>query len=74
MEIAMPRKKTPELKDVLKHPVVQRVTDDVNAELLERRQYKPPVCKAFSQKFTTLKQTDAFKFTVDKEAQKQLFS
>ena len=72
MEIAMPRKKTPELKDVLKHPVVQRVTDDVNAELLERRQYKPPVCKAFSQKFTTLKQTDAFKFTVDKEAQKQL--
>jgi len=68
----MPQKKALELKDVLKHPAVQRVTNDVNAELLERRQYQPPVCKAFSQKFTTLKLTDAFKFTVDKEAQKQL--
>ena len=61
-----------EMKNVLKHPVVLRVTDDTNPELLERRQYPPPVCKAFSQKFTILKETDQFKFTVDKEAQKQL--
>ena len=70
----MPGKKSfkMQIKDVLKHPVVLKVTDDVNPELLERRQYAPPVCKAFSRKFTILKETDQFKFTVDKAAQKQL--
>jgi hypothetical protein len=29
-----------EMKNVLKHPVVLKVTDDINAELLERRQYE----------------------------------
>ena len=70
----MPGKKSSKLKlqDVLKHPVVRKVTDDTNPELLERRNYLPPVCKAFSQKYTVLKETDRFKFTVDKEAQKKL--
>ncbi len=73
-ETAMPGKKSSKLKlqDVLKHPVVRKVTDDTNPELLERRNYLPPVCKAFSQKYTVLKETDRFKFTVDKEAQKKL--
>jgi pyrophosphate--fructose-6-phosphate 1-phosphotransferase len=73
-ETAMPGKKASKLKlqDVLKHPVVRRVTDDTNPELLERRNYLPPVCKAFSQKYTVLKETDRFKFTVDNEAQKKL--
>jgi pyrophosphate--fructose-6-phosphate 1-phosphotransferase len=44
----------------------------VNAELLERRRYAPPTCKAFSKKITRLRQTHEFNFTVDKEAQKQL--
>ena len=65
------RSKT-EMKNVLQHPVVRRVTDDTNPELVERRQYSPPVCSAFSQKFTILKETDQFNFTVDKEARKQL--
>jgi pyrophosphate--fructose-6-phosphate 1-phosphotransferase len=70
----MPGKKSSKskLKDVLKHPVVRRVTGDTNPELLERRRYQPPVCKAFSQKYTALKETDQFTFTVDQEAQKQL--
>ena len=70
----MPGKKASKLKlqDVLKHPVVRKVTDDTNPELLERRNYLPPVCKAFSQKYTVLKETDRFKFTVDNEAQKKL--
>ena len=70
----MPGKKPikKQMKDLAQHPVVLRVTDDTNPELLERRQYSPPFCKAFSQKFTILKETDQFKFTVDKEAQKQL--
>jgi pyrophosphate--fructose-6-phosphate 1-phosphotransferase len=70
----MPGKKTVkmEISDVLKHPVVLSVTDDTNPELLERRQYSPPVCNVFSREFTILKETDRFKFSVDKEAQKQL--
>ena len=70
----MPGKKTAkmEINDVLKHPVVRKVTDDTNPELLERRQYSPPVCNVFSREFTILKETDRFKFSVDKEAQKQL--
>ncbi|MGD2187615.1 MAG: 6-phosphofructokinase [Desulfobacterales bacterium] len=68
----MSRKKALELKDILDHPKVQQITDDVNAELLARRRYSPPLCTAFSKKFTLLKETDRFKFSVDKEAQKQL--
>ncbi len=70
----MPGKKTSKMKmkDMLKHPVVLRVTDDINPELVERRQYSPPACKAFSREFTVLKETDQFTFMVDKEAQKQL--
>ena len=60
------------LPELLKHPKVLNVTEDVNAELLERRQYSPPVCSALSQKFSRLHPTDEFKFTVDKEAAKQL--
>ncbi len=60
------------LPELLKHPKVLNVTEDVNAELLERRQYSPPVCSALSQKFSRLQPTDEFKFTVDKEAAKQL--
>jgi pyrophosphate--fructose-6-phosphate 1-phosphotransferase len=68
----MPGKKALKFEDILKHPQVQKVTDDINAELLERRQYKPPICHAFTQQFTILKETDQFKFKIDKEAQKQL--
>ena len=70
----MPAKKSikMEMKDLSQHPVVLRVTDDTNPEMLERRQYSPPVCNAFSREFTILKETDQFKFTVDKEAKKQL--
>ncbi len=68
----MPGKKSLKINNLLKHPSVLKATDNLNAEVLERRQYCPPVCNAFLQKFTRLLQTDDFKFTVDKEAQKQL--
>jgi len=71
-EATMPGKKALKLEDILKHPQVQKVTGDINAELLERRQYKPSICRAFTQQFTILKDTDQFKFKIDKEAQKQL--
>ena len=68
----MSRKKALQLEDILKHPKVLKTTDDISAELLERRRYSPPACKAFSKKYTLLKETDQFKFTVHKEAEKQL--
>jgi pyrophosphate--fructose-6-phosphate 1-phosphotransferase len=68
----MSQKKALKLEDILKHPKVRKITDDVNAELLERRRYSPPTCTVFSKKFTLLKETDQFRFTVHKEAEKQL--
>ena len=68
----MPEKKSIQIKDLLKHPQVLKVTDNVNAELLERRQYSPPVCQALTKKFSRLQQADGFQFSVDPEAQKQL--
>jgi len=70
----MPGKKKMKMKmkELSQHPAVLRATDDINPELLERRGYSPRVCSAFSQKYTVLKETDEFEFTVDKEAQKQL--
>ena len=68
----MSSKKAPKLKDILKHPKVQEITDNTNAELLERRQYSPPRCSALAKKYTLLIDADQYKFTVDKAAQKQL--
>ena len=53
----MPGKKTVKkgIKNLLQHPVVLKVTDDTNPELLERRQYEPPICEAFSREFTIIK-------------------
>jgi pyrophosphate--fructose-6-phosphate 1-phosphotransferase len=68
----MSQKKPLKLEDILKHPQAQKITDDVNAVLLERRRYSPPICTVFSKTFTLLKETDQFKFTVHKEAEKQL--
>jgi pyrophosphate--fructose-6-phosphate 1-phosphotransferase len=71
-ESDMPGKKPMSVPDLLKHAKVLKVTADASAELLERRQYSPPVCSALSQKFSRLQPTDEFKFTVDKEAAEQL--
>jgi pyrophosphate--fructose-6-phosphate 1-phosphotransferase len=68
----MSGKKPIPMPELLKHPKVLKATEDVNAELLERRQYSPPVCKALSKKYSRLQPTDEFHFTMDKEAQKQL--
>ncbi|MGD8757108.1 MAG: phosphofructokinase, partial [Desulfobacterales bacterium] len=68
----MSSKKRIEIGELLKHPKVRKVTDNVNAALQERRRYSPPVCKALSKKYSRLQPTDDFHFTVDKEAQKQL--
>lgn len=60
------------LEEILNLPQVRKATDDINSELLERRQYEPPKCNVFSYPCTTLRETDQYRFEVDKEAEKQL--
>jgi len=59
-------------EDLLKHPLVQKATDNVNPELIERRAYIPPICDVFSHRFTSLKDDDSYRFEIDKEAKKVL--
>ncbi|MBW2409013.1 MAG: 6-phosphofructokinase [Deltaproteobacteria bacterium] len=65
-------KNVPDLKQLLNHPTVQRVIDNVNPDSSERRDYSPPVCAAFEKPYTVLKETDRYKFTIDNAARKQL--
>ena len=60
------------LEDLLKHPEVQKVTSNINQELVERREYAPPVCKVFTYPYTALQDNSKFRFVVDNEAKKQL--
>jgi pyrophosphate--fructose-6-phosphate 1-phosphotransferase len=72
MEVTMPDSRTINLKELLNHPQVKKVTDDVNAELLDRRQYSPPQCEVFSYPYTILEDSDRYRFELDMEAEKQL--
>jgi len=60
------------IEDLLKNPEVQKVISNINRELIERRAYIPPKCKAFESAFTRLKDSDRFKFNIDREAKNQL--
>ncbi|MDH3567709.1 MAG: phosphofructokinase, partial [Desulfobacteraceae bacterium] len=60
------------IEDLLKIPEVQRATRSINPELIERRGYVPPKCKIFESACTILENSDRFKFTIDREARKQL--
>ena len=68
----MPQNKVLNLEEILNHPQVKKVTDDVNAEMHERRKYSPPQCAVFSNSFTVLEETDQYRFELDREAVKQL--
>jgi pyrophosphate--fructose-6-phosphate 1-phosphotransferase len=68
----MPGQKITNLEEILSHPQVKRATDDINPELRERREYRPPQCDVFSKPYTVLRETDAYRFELDKEAEKQL--
>jgi len=68
----MPGKETISLEEILTHPKVKKVTDDINAELLERKSYSPLCCEAFFHSYTVLQDTDRYRFELDREAEKQL--
>ena len=60
------------LQEILSSSTVQKAVDDVNRELTERRSFQPPACSVFSHAYTVLEDTDAYRFTVDQEAERQL--
>ena len=68
----MPKKNRISIEDVLKNPEVQRATNNINQELIERREYIPPKCNVFNNNFTTLKDADQYRFHIDEEAKKRL--
>jgi pyrophosphate--fructose-6-phosphate 1-phosphotransferase len=60
------------IEDLLKNPEVKKAADNINQELIERRKYIPPKCDVFTSSYTVLKDKDDFKFSIDREARKQL--
>ena len=68
----MPRKEAISLEEILNHPKVKKATDDINAEMLERRAYKPLKCKVFSSPYTVLRETGRYRFEIDRQAKKLL--
>jgi len=60
------------IEDLLKNPEVEKAASNINQELIERSQYIPPKCDVFTNPYTVLKDNDDFKFSIDREARKQL--
>jgi pyrophosphate--fructose-6-phosphate 1-phosphotransferase len=60
------------IEDLLKNPDVQEAAGNINQELIERSQYIPPKCSVFASPYTVLQDNHHFKFSVDKEASRQL--
>lgn len=59
-------------KDILRSPEVADVTGNVNPELIERREYSPPVCDVYLSPYTALRDADRYRFDLDKEAEREL--
>ncbi len=67
----MPGEKTKSIEDLMKRPEVEKAVNNINLELIERRQYSPPKCEVFSHPYTALRD-EHYTFFIDKEATKEL--
>ena len=61
-----------DLQGILQSATVKKAVDDVNREMAERRAFQPPLCSVFAHPYYVLDDTDAYRFTVDREAERQL--
>ena len=68
----MPEKEAINIEEFLNRPDVKHVTGSVNSELLERRNYKPPVCDVFNNPYTIAKEIEEYAFDIDREANRKL--
>ncbi len=60
------------VETLLRQPEIQKVTNNINPELLERRAYCPPICDVFAGACTRIKEDGPYYFTIHQEAMKQL--
>jgi pyrophosphate--fructose-6-phosphate 1-phosphotransferase len=60
------------LATLLQHPEVEAVTRDINQERIDRRQYRPPLCRVLTHPLTCLSEDERYGFSIDPEAQRQL--
>ncbi|MBA4369867.1 MAG: phosphofructokinase, partial [Desulfobacterium sp.] len=60
------------LKKLMSHPEVLKATSNVNQELLERREYNPPICDVFKSRYNYLETLEEYCFELDRETKKQL--
>jgi len=68
----MPVKKTVSIEKLLNNSQVKRVTDNINQELIERRESIPPKCDVFKKDYTKLIEDSNYRFEIDKEARGKL--
>ncbi len=68
----MPRKPAVPLEELLENPEVRDVTSSVSRELVERKAFEPPRCKAFRGRYTRLEETGRYVFDVDAHAAARL--
>jgi pyrophosphate--fructose-6-phosphate 1-phosphotransferase len=68
----MVEKETISIQNLIRKPEVQKVISHVNQELIERRAYAPKKCKVFSNPYTVLREDPHYRFSVDKEARREL--
>ncbi|MBT8374245.1 MAG: 6-phosphofructokinase [Deltaproteobacteria bacterium] len=68
----MPEKKPVSIEKLLDHIKIKRVTDNINQEVIERRESIPPKCSVFSKAYTMLSEDLSYNFDIDAEAKKTL--
>lgn len=60
------------IEDLLEKPEVRKAISNINPEMIDRRNYIPPVCEVFSNSYTLLEEDSRFTFDIDREAVRQL--
>jgi pyrophosphate--fructose-6-phosphate 1-phosphotransferase len=68
----MPEKEPVSIEKLLDHNKIKRVTDNINQEIIERRESIPPKCEVFSKDYTKLNEDLSYHFDIDTEAKKTL--
>ena len=62
----------PDVRKFLEQQSVKQVISDVSAEAAARSRFVPELCDAFNGTYTAVHNVPGFKFTIDKEAERQL--
>jgi len=68
----MPETKPVSIEELLNHAKVKIVTDNINQEMIERRESIPPKCDVFSKDYTMLSEDSSYNFNIGNEAKKSL--